>query len=165
MPDCNAHTTSVWKVRSLFAYRAAVVAVCRRGLFRRGLFRRDWDGTGEDAICFDGRGEVGNATCFDGEEVGGAPRTPIQGKKNDKINSFVVHLVRSSFYSLTSEAIQGSAIALERIDDIHCGDGLAARVLGVGYGVADYVLKVDLEHTAGLLVYQTGHALDAATAS
>ena len=65
---------------------------------------------------------------------------------------------------LTAEAVQGAALALERVDDIHGGDGLAARVLGVGHGVTDDVLKEDLEDTAGLLVDQAGDALDAATA-
>ena len=55
---------------------------------------------------------------------------------------------------LTAEAVQGAALALERVDDIHGGDGLAARVLGVGHGIADDVLKEDLEDTAGLLVDQ-----------
>ena len=70
---------------------------------------------------------------------------------------------RWSWY-LAAEAVQGAALALERVDDIHGGDGLAARVLGVGHGIADDVLKEDLEDTAGLLVDQAGDTLDAATA-
>jgi hypothetical protein len=54
------------------------------------------------------------------------------------------------------------ALALERVDDVHGGDGLAARVLGVGDGVADDVLEEDLEHAAGLLVDEPRDALDAA---
>jgi hypothetical protein len=74
-------------------------------------------------------------------------------------------LVGTSWYwYLTAEAVQGAALALERVDDIHGGDGLAARVLGVGHGIADDVLKEDLEDTAGLLVDQAGDTLDAATA-
>ena len=42
---------------------------------------------------------------------------------------------------------------------------LAARVLGVGHGVADDGLKEDLEGTAGLVVDEARDALDAATAS
>eukprot|EP00964_Phaeocystis_antarctica_P151704 scaffold119363_cov57-Phaeocystis_antarctica.AAC.2 len=52
---------------------------------------------------------------------------------------------------LTAEAVQGAALALERVDDIHGGDGLAASVLGVGHGIADDVLKEDLKDTTGLL--------------
>jgi len=66
---------------------------------------------------------------------------------------------------LSAEAVQGAALALERVDDIHGGDGLPARVLGVGDRVADHVLKEDLEDAARLLVYQARDALDAATAS
>uniref|UniRef100_A0A0E0DSL3 Uncharacterized protein n=1 Tax=Oryza meridionalis TaxID=40149 RepID=A0A0E0DSL3_9ORYZ len=61
-----------------------------------------------------------------------------------------------------AEAVEGAALALERVDDVHGGDGLAAGVLGVGDGVADDVLEEDLEHAAGLLVDEPGDALHAA---
>ena len=64
--------------------------------------------------------------------------------------------------SLAAEAVEGAALALERVDDVHGGDGLAARVLGVGDGVADDVLQEDLEHAAGLLVDEPRDALHAA---
>jgi hypothetical protein len=63
---------------------------------------------------------------------------------------------------LAAEPVQGAALALERVDDVHGGDRLAARVLGVGDGVADDVLEEDLEHAARLLVDEAGDALDAA---
>uniref|UniRef100_J3LFX5 Uncharacterized protein n=1 Tax=Oryza brachyantha TaxID=4533 RepID=J3LFX5_ORYBR len=63
---------------------------------------------------------------------------------------------------LAAEAVEGAALALERVDDVHGGDGLAAGVLRVGDGVADDVLQEDLEHAAGLLVDEPGDALDAA---
>jgi hypothetical protein len=63
---------------------------------------------------------------------------------------------------LAAEAIEGAALALERVDDVHGGDGLAAGVLGVGDSVADDVLEEDLEHAAGLLVDEPGDALHAA---
>ena len=66
---------------------------------------------------------------------------------------------------LAAETVQGAALALERVDDIHGGDGLSASVLGVGHGITDDVLEEDLEDTAGLLVDQAGDALDATTAS
>ncbi len=56
-------------------------------------------------------------------------------------------------------------MALERVDDVHRGDGLALGVLGVGDSVADDVLQEDLEDAAGFLVDETGDALHAATAS
>ena len=39
-----------------------------------------------------------------------------------------------------TEAIEGAALALERMDDVHGGDGLATGVLHVGDGVMDDVL-------------------------
>ena len=65
---------------------------------------------------------------------------------------------------LSAEAVEGAALALERVDDIHGGDGLPASVLGVGDGIADDGLKEDLENTTGLLVDEAGDALDTTTA-
>jgi hypothetical protein len=67
--------------------------------------------------------------------------------------------------SLASEAVEGSALALERVDDVHGGNSLAACVLGVGDGVADDVLEEDLEDAAGLLVDKPRNALHAAPPS
>ena len=65
---------------------------------------------------------------------------------------------------LTAEAVQGADLALERVNHVHGGHGLAAGVLGVDHRVADDVLEEHLEDTAGLLVDKAGDALDAATA-
>ncbi|XP_013205288.2 uncharacterized protein LOC101981304 [Microtus ochrogaster] len=62
--------------------------------------------------------------------------------------------------SLASKAIQGAALALERVDHIHGGDGLTLSVLSVGDGVPDHVLQEHLQHTAGLLVNEAGDSLD-----
>ena len=53
-------------------------------------------------------------------------------------------------------------LALEGIDDVHCGDGLPLHVHGVGDSVADHVLQEDLQDAAGLLVDQAGDPLDTA---
>ena len=66
--------------------------------------------------------------------------------------------------ALSAEAVQGAALALERVHDVHGRDGLPARVLGVGDRVADDVLEEDLEDAAGLLVDEAADALDAAAA-
>jgi len=58
--------------------------------------------------------------------------------------------IRSS--CLTTETVQGAALALESVDDVEGGDGLALGVLGVGDGVTDDTLEEGLENTAGLLV-------------
>ena len=65
---------------------------------------------------------------------------------------------------LAAETVQGAALALERVDDIHGGDGLSASVLGVGHGIADDVLEEHLEDASGLFVDETGDALDTTTA-
>ena len=67
--------------------------------------------------------------------------------------------------SLTSESVEGAALPLEGIDDVHGGDGLPLGVLGVGDGIPDDVLKENLEDTAGLLVDESGDTLDSSTAS
>ena len=60
---------------------------------------------------------------------------------------------------LSSETVEGASLALEGVDDVHGGDGLALGVLAVGDGVADHVLKEHLQHSAGLLVDEAGDAL------
>ena len=64
---------------------------------------------------------------------------------------------------LTTESVQGTSLTLQGIDDVHGSDGLALGVFRVGDGIADDVLKEDLEHAAGLLVDQAGDTLDTAT--
>ena len=48
---------------------------------------------------------------------------------------------------LTTETVESAALALERIDDIHGGDGLSLGMLTIGDGVTDHVLEEDLEDT------------------
>jgi hypothetical protein len=66
---------------------------------------------------------------------------------------------------LTTETIEGTALALEGIDNVKRGDGLALSVLGVGDGVTDNGLEEGLEDTAGLFVDHGGDTLDTTTAS
>ena len=47
---------------------------------------------------------------------------------------------------LSAEAVQGLALALERVDDVHGGHRLAAGVLRLRHRVADDVLQEHLEH-------------------
>ena len=78
---------------------------------------------------------------------------------------FEILKVRAAAKDLAAETVQGAALALERVDDIHGGDGLSASVLGVGHGIADDVLEEHLEDASGLFVDETGDALDTTTAS
>ena len=64
---------------------------------------------------------------------------------------------------LTAEAVKGTALTLESVDDVEGGDGLALGVLSVGDRVADDRLEEELENTAGLVVDQTRDTLDTTT--
>ena len=65
---------------------------------------------------------------------------------------------------LAAESVQGLALALERVDNVHGGHGLSAGVFSVGDRVTDHVLQENLEDTAGLLVDEARDALDTTTA-
>ena len=65
---------------------------------------------------------------------------------------------------LSTKAVQGAALALEGVDHVEGGHGLAAGVLGVGDSVADDVLQEHLQHAAGLLIDEAADALHAAAA-
>ena len=66
---------------------------------------------------------------------------------------------------LSTETVKGTALALQRVDDIERGDGLALGVLSVGDGIADDALEEGLEDTTRLLVDHGGDTLDTAAAS
>ena len=66
---------------------------------------------------------------------------------------------------LTSESVEGAALTLQSIDDVHGSDGLSLGVLSVGDGISDDVLKEDLEDSTGLLIDETRDTLDSSTAS
>ena len=66
---------------------------------------------------------------------------------------------------LTSETVQGTALAFQSVDDVHGGDRLPLGVLGVGDSVTDDVLQEHLQHAAGLLINEAADTLHATTAS
>ncbi len=66
---------------------------------------------------------------------------------------------------LSSKAVQSASLSFQRVHDVHGGDGLSLGVLGVSNGITDDVLQKHLQHTAGLLVDQTGDTLHSAAAS
>ena len=53
---------------------------------------------------------------------------------------------------LTSESVQGPALAFEGIDNIHGGYCLPLGMLSVGDGITDDILQEHLEYTSGLLI-------------
>lgn len=68
------------------------------------------------------------------------------------------------YEGLSSESVESAPLAFESIDDIHGGDGLPLGVLGVGDGIADDILQENLQHSAGLLIDESGDALDTPSA-
>ena len=71
--------------------------------------------------------------------------------------------VRARVAGLAAEAVQGAALALEGVHDVHGGHGLPAGVLGVGDGVTDDVLEENLQDTASFFVDQTRNTFDTTT--
>ena len=67
--------------------------------------------------------------------------------------------------ALATEAVQGAALALQSVHNIHGGHSLPAGVLSVGHGVADHILQEHLQHTTSLFVDETADALHTTTAS
>ncbi|GMS94099.1 hypothetical protein PENTCL1PPCAC_16276, partial [Pristionchus entomophagus] len=70
----------------------------------------------------------------------------------------------SRLEDLSTESVEGAALTLKSVDDVHGGDSLSLGVLAVGDGVTDHVLKEHLEDTTGLLVDESRDALDSTTA-
>ena len=66
---------------------------------------------------------------------------------------------------LTTEAVQGAALALEGIHHIHGGHSLPAGVLGVGHGITHNILQEHLEDATGLLVDEAADTLHTTTTS
>lgn len=64
---------------------------------------------------------------------------------------------------LTTETVQGAALALESVDDVEGRHGLALGVLSVGDGIANDTLEEGLEHVARLFVNHGRDTLDTTT--
>lgn len=75
------------------------------------------------------------------------------------------HRDDSTSRCLSTETVQGAALSLEGVDDVHGGDGLPLGVFGVGDGVTDHVLQENFQDTTSLLVDETGDTLDTTTTS
>lgn len=60
---------------------------------------------------------------------------------------------------LSSETVQGAALSLESVDNVHGGDGLSLGVLAIGDCITDDVLQEDLQDSTGLFVDETADPL------
>ena len=74
-------------------------------------------------------------------------------------------VVKKTISFLTAESVEGTALTLQSIDDVHGSDGLSLGVLSVGDGISDDVLKEDLEDSTGLFVDEARDTLDTTTTS
>jgi hypothetical protein len=61
----------------------------------------------------------------------------------------------------TSETVDGPALTLESVDDVHGGDGFSPGVLSVGHGISDDTLEEALEDVPGVIIDERGDPLDA----
>ena len=59
-----------------------------------------------------------------------------------------------------AEAVEGSALSLESVDNIDGGDRLALGVFGVGDGITDDVLEESSQDETGLVVDERRDSLD-----
>lgn len=66
-------------------------------------------------------------------------------------------------HSSATEAVEGAALAFQRVDYIHGCDSFALGMLGVGDGVADHIFQEHLQHPAGLLIDETRYTLNSST--
>ena len=75
------------------------------------------------------------------------------------------HLNNLGVRSSTTEAIEGPALPLQGIHNIHSSHGLPPSMLSIGHSITDNVLKENLQDATGLFVDQAGNTFDTATTS
>merc|ERR1719411_2495509 len=66
---------------------------------------------------------------------------------------------------LTAKAVEGAALPLQGIDNIHGSDCLPLGMLGVGDCIPNDILEEHLQNSTGLPVDQARDTLDTASAS
>ena len=64
----------------------------------------------------------------------------------------LVFLMQLNLTSLTTEAVQGTSLALQGIDNIHGGDSLPLGMLSVGDSIPDDIFQENLEYTSGFFI-------------
>ena len=60
----------------------------------------------------------------------------------------------------TSESVDGSALPLKSIDDVHSSDGFSSGVLSVGDGISNNTLKESLKDLSGIVIDEWWDSLD-----
>merc|ERR1719498_1405876 len=59
-----------------------------------------------------------------------------------------------------TETVEGSALSLEGVDNVHSGDSSSSGVLSVGDSVSDDLLKEGSEDSSGVVIDERGDSLD-----
>ncbi len=59
---------------------------------------------------------------------------------------------KANYELSTSETIDGSALSLECVDDVHSSDGFSSGVLSVGDGISDDSFEESLEGLSGIII-------------
>jgi hypothetical protein len=91
---------------------------------------------------------------------------PSRTRGSEARQSFVTDMpIDTKTTRLTTETVQGAALALQGVDDVERGDSLALCVLGVCDGITDDTLEEGLEDGARLLVDHGRDTLDTTTTS
>ena len=60
----------------------------------------------------------------------------------------------------STETVEGSALSLESVDNVHGSNGLSLGVLGVSDSISDDTLEESLEHISAVLVDVEADSLD-----
>ena len=87
-------------------------------------------------------------------------RNSYGGPEKDRFNC---SFFRRRWDSLTSETVQGSALSLQRVDDVHSCDSFPFRMLGVGDSVTNNIFEEDFQYTSGFFVDQSGNTFHSTT--
>ena len=66
---------------------------------------------------------------------------------------------------LTTESVEGLALSLQSVDDVHGNNGLSLGMLSVSDGIPDHTLQVVLQNTSGLLVDESTDSLNTTSSS
>jgi len=66
---------------------------------------------------------------------------------------------------LTTESVEGLALSLQSVDDVHSNNSLPLGMLSVSDGIPDHTLQVVLEDTSGLFVDESANSLDTTSSS
>ena len=76
----------------------------------------------------------------------------VSREKPSRVKTTKTKSLKQVAHRLTTETVEGAALALERVDNVEGRDGLALGVLSVGNRVADDALEEGLEDTTGLVI-------------